>query len=94
MNQPIQVKSTMVATSSDKGNIALKMVGTGPKNAAKGSGMSGGKRSANLSPPKTRISSNLDGRRSRTSHAVQKETDVTAGARSASDKPPATGKKT
>ena len=47
-----------------------------------------------LSPPKPRISSNLDGRRSGPGHAVRNEPDVAAGATSASDKPPATGKKT
>ncbi len=61
-NQPIQVKSTMVSASSNEVNIAPRMVGTGPKNAAKGSGMSGGKRAGSLSPLKPRISANLDGR--------------------------------
>jgi hypothetical protein len=80
----------MVATSSNEVIVAPKMVGTSLKNAAKGSGMSGGKRSASVSPPKPRISSNLDGRRSGLSRKVRNEPDVVAGA----DQPPTLGKKT
>jgi hypothetical protein len=58
-----QVKSTMAATSSNKGILAPTLVGAGLGNAAKGSGMAGGKRNASLSPLKLRVSSNLDGRR-------------------------------
>ncbi len=67
------------------------MVGTGPKNATKGSGMSGGKRAASLSPPKTRISANLNGRQRGPGRGVQNEPDIAAGGASA--KPPVTGKK-
>ena len=87
-------KKHLVTTSSNEVNIAPKIVGYGSQDTAKGSGMSGGKRSASLSPPKPRISSNLDGRQSGPGHAVQIEPDVVAGATSASDKPPATGKRT
>jgi hypothetical protein len=74
--------------------VAMKMVGTGLTNAAKGSEMSGGKRLASVSPPKPRISTNLDGRRSGLSRKVRNEPDVVAGATSASDQPPTLGKKT
>jgi hypothetical protein len=80
----------MVATSSNEVIVALKMVGTGLKNAANGSGMSGGKRSASVSQPKPRISSNLDGCRSGLSRKVRNKPDVAAGA----DQPPTLGKKT
>ena len=80
----------MVAMSSNEVIVASKMVGTGLENAAKGSGMSGGKRSASVSPPKPRISSNLDGRQSGLSRKVRNEPDVAAGA----DQPPTLGKKT
>jgi hypothetical protein len=84
----------MVSVSLNKVNIALRMVRTGPKNRAKGSGMSGGKRAASLSPPKPRISANLDGRQSGPGRGVQNEPDITAGATSDSAKPPVTRKKT
>jgi len=84
----------MVATSSDEGRIALKIVGTGPKNAAKGSGMSGEKRLASVSPPKPRISSNLNGHRSILNRKAGNGPDVAARATSASDQPPTLGKKT
>jgi hypothetical protein len=83
----------MVSASSIKVNIAPRMVGTGPKNVAKGSGMSGGKRAASLSPPKPRISANLDGRQRGPGRGVQNEPDIAAGATSASAKPPVTVKK-
>ncbi len=53
----------MAATSSNKGILAPTLVGAGLGNAAKGSGMAGGKRNASLSPLKPRTSSNLGGRR-------------------------------
>jgi hypothetical protein len=52
----------MAATSSNEGNVVLKLVGARVENVAKGSGMSGGKRAASQSPTKLRISVNLDGR--------------------------------
>jgi hypothetical protein len=61
-NQSIQVKHTMVATSLNQANIAPTVVRMGPRNAAKGLGISGGKRLASLSPTKQRISLNFDGR--------------------------------
>jgi hypothetical protein len=70
------------------------MVGRGLKNAGKGSGMSGGKRSGSVSPPKPRISSNFDGRRGGLSRQVRKETDVAARATNASNQPPTIRKKT
>ncbi len=84
----------MVSASSNEVNIAPRMVGTGPKNAAKGSGMSRGKRPASLSPLKPRISANLDGRQLGPGHGVQNKPDIAAGATSASAKPLVTGKKT
>jgi hypothetical protein len=84
----------MVATSSSEVIVAPKMVGTGPKNTAKGSGMSGEKRLASVSRPKLRISSNLDGRRSILNQKVGNGPDVAAGATGASDQPPTLGKKT
>jgi hypothetical protein len=84
----------MVSASSNKVNITPRMVGTDPKNAAKGLGMSGGKRAASLSPPKPRISANLDGHQRGPGFGVQNEPDIAAGATSASAKPPVTGKKT
>ena len=61
-NKPTQVKITMAATSSNEGNVFPTLVGARVENAAKGSGMSGGKRAASQSPTKPRISSNPDGR--------------------------------
>ena len=52
----------MASRSSNKGILAPTLVGAGSGNAAKGSGIDGGKRNASLSPPKPSISSNLDGR--------------------------------
>jgi hypothetical protein len=66
----------------------------GPKKAAKGSGMSGGKRAASLSPPKPRISVNLDGHQCGPGRGVRNEPDIAAGATSASAKLLVTGKKT
>jgi hypothetical protein len=83
----------MVSVSSNEVNIAPRMVGTGPKNAAKGSGMSGGKRAASLSLPKPRISANLNRRQPGPGRGVQNELDIAAGATSASAKPPLTKKK-
>ncbi len=57
-----QVKNTMAATSSNEGILAPTLTGAGSGNAAKGSGMAGGKRNVSLSPPKLKVSSNLDGR--------------------------------
>ena len=84
----------MVATSSNEVIVTPKMVRTGLKNTAKGSGMSGGKRLASVSPLKPRISSNLDGCRSGLSRKVGNEPDVAARATGASDQPPTLGKKT
>ena len=93
-NQPIQVKRTMVSMSSKALKVAPKMVGAGLANAATGSGMSGGKRLSSLSPPKLRISSNLDGRRSILSRKVGNKPEVAARATGALDQPPTLGKKT
>jgi hypothetical protein len=84
----------MLATSSNKANIAPAMVGTGNRNAAKGSGMPGGTRLASLSPTKQRISSNFDGRQRGPGQGVQNDPDIAAEPTSAPDKPPATGMKT
>ncbi len=84
----------MVATSSNKANIAPLMVGMGLRNAAKGSGLSGGKRLESLSPTKPRISSNFNGHQRGPGRGVQNELDIVARATSASDKPPAPRKKT
>ena len=89
-----KVKQHQVATSSNEVNIAPMTVGAGPRNVVKVSGMSGGKRLVSLSPPKPRISSNLDGRQSGPSRAVRNKPDDAAGATSTSDKPPATRMKT
>jgi hypothetical protein len=79
----------MAATSSNEGILAPTLVGAGSGNAAKGSGMAGGKRNASLSPPKPRTSSNL-GRCCRTLRPESpSESDITAGdtrARSGSNK--------
>jgi hypothetical protein len=53
----------MAVTSLNEGISAPTLVGAGSGNAAKGSGMAGGKRNASLSPLKPRTSSNLGGRR-------------------------------
>jgi hypothetical protein len=84
----------MVATSLNEANIALTMVGTGLRSAAKGSGLPRGKRSASLSPRKPRISSNFGGRQRGPGRGVRNKLDIAAGATSASDKPPAPMKKT
>jgi hypothetical protein len=70
------------------------MVGAGLENAATGSGMSERKRAASMSPPKPRISSNLDGRRGRLGRAARNESDVAAGATKGADQTPTAGKKT
>jgi len=93
-NQPIQVKHTMVSMSSKALKFAPKIVRAGLANAATGSGMSGGKRLASLSPPKLRISSNLDGRWSVLNRKVGNEPEVVAGATGALDQPPTLRKKT
>ena len=87
-------QTAMVSTSLKAGKVAPKMVGAGLENAATGSGMSERKRAASMSPPKPRISSNLDGRRGRLGRAARNESDVAAGATSVSDHSPTTGKKT
>ncbi len=84
----------MVDMSSNKANIGPTMVRMGLRNAAKGSGLPGGKRLASLSPTKPRISSNFDRSRRGPGRGVQNELDIAAGATSASDKPPAPRKKT
>ena len=84
----------MAATSSNEGNVVPTLVGAGVENAAKGSGMSGGKRAASQSPAKPRISANLDGRQRGPKRSVQNGPGVAAGATTTSGKPPAIGKKT
>ena len=84
-----QVKSTMAATSSNEGISAPTLVGVGLGNTAKGSGMAGGKRNASLSPPKLRVSSNLDGHCCTLRPKSPSESDIAAGdtrARSGSKK--------
>ena len=87
-------KSTMVSTSSKAVKVAPKMVGAGLENAATGLGMSERKRAASMSPPKPRISSNLDGRRGRLGRTVRNESDFAAGATRGSNQPPTARKKT
>ena len=87
-------QTAMVSTSSKAVKVAPKMVGAGLENAATGSGMSERKRAASMSPPKPRISSNLDGRRGRLGRAARNESDVAAGATKGADQTPTAGKKT
>ena len=94
MNKPIQVKNTMAAKSSNEGNVVPALVGARVENAAKGSGMSGGKRAASQSPTKPTISSNLDGRQRGPERSVRNGPGVAAGATITSGKPHAIGKKT
>ncbi len=79
----------MAATSSNEGVLAPTLVGAGSGNAAKGSGMAGGKKNASLSPPKPRTSSNLGGRRRTLRPESPSKLDIAAGdtrARSRSNK--------
>ena len=79
----------MAATSSNDGIVAPTVVGTGSGNAAKGTGMAGGKRNASFSPSKLRVSSNLDGRRLTFAPESPSKSDIAAGdtrARSGSKK--------
>ncbi len=72
-------KSTMAATSSNEGILAPTLVRAGSGNAAKGSGIAGGKRNASLSPPKPRTSSNLGGRRRTLRPKSPSKSDIAAG---------------
>ena len=74
-----QVKSTMAATSLNEEILAPTLVGAGSGNAAKGMGMAGGKRNASLSPPKLRVSSNLDGCCSTLWPKSPSKSDIAAG---------------
>ena len=84
----------MAAKSSNEGNVVPTLVGARVKNAAKGSGMSGGKRTASQLPTKPRISSNLDGRQCGPKRSVRNGPGVVAAATRVSGKPHAIGKKT
>ena len=87
-------KTTMAATSLNEGNVVPTLVGARVENAAKGSGMSRGKRAASQSPTKPGISANLNGRQRGPDHSVQNGPGVVAAATRVLGKPHAIEKKT
>ena len=84
----------MAAMSLNEGNVVPTLVGARVENAAKGSGMSGGKRAASQSPTKPGISANLNGRQRGPDHSVQNGPGVVAAATRVLGKPHAIEKKT
>jgi hypothetical protein len=84
----------MAAMSLNEGNVVPTLVGARVENAAKGAGMSGGKRAASQSSTKSRISANLDERQRGPGRLVRNGPGVVAAATRVSCKPHAIGKMT